>query len=318
MYEDMNTVNRNFDPNEAPELKQERARTYKEVTPEQALALKSGQSIEPIMPPSAALSQSVAQPTQVPAGVAPIPSAPASTTAIPHEVPPVQPTDSRRVQDRINKLFGQRMEAEERASTYEQQIADLRAQVAALQRPQIPVQPPQYQNPQPYDYYGAQEHQAPPAGPYVSQEDLRRAILESTQVLGSMIQTHQAQSSSRAVAESEFPDVFNNPVERQAVADLLSRDASLKNDPNGPIKAALMVRGARETEPEPAVAGVPASVRKPLLSGVGASVPQGNVSSDDLANQYQAALHRATITQDDADFVRALQLQKAHAALSGG
>lgn len=314
MYEDMNTVNRNFDPNEAPELKQERARTYKEVTAEQALALKSGTP-----PPEQDAPQPlpVAQPTQVPAGVAPAAPQP-TTTAIPHEVPPVQPTDSRRVQDRINKLFGQRMEAEERASTYEQQIADLRAQVAALQRPQIPAQPPQYQNPQPYDYYGAQEHQAPPAGPYVSQEDLRRAILESTQVLGSMIQTHQAQNSSRAVAESEFPDVFNNPVERQAVADLLSRDASLKNDPNGPIKAALMVRGARETEPEPAVAGVPASVRKPLLSGVGASVPQGNVSSDDLANQYQAALHRAAMTQDDADFVRALQLQKAHAALSGG
>lgn len=313
MYEDMNTVNRNFDPNGAPELKQERARTYKEVTAEQALALKSGTP-----PPEQGAPQPlpVAQPTQVPAGVAPAAPQP-TTTAIPHEVPPVQPTDSRRVQDRINKLFGQRMEAEERASTYEQQIADLRSQVAALQRPQIPAQPPQYQNPQPYDYYGAEVQPPPPAGPYVSQEDLRRAILESTQVLGSMIQTHQAQNSSRTAAESEFPDVFNNPAERQAVADLLARDPSLQRDPNGPIKAALMVRGARETATEPAVAGVPASVRKPLLSGVGASVPQGNVSSDDLANQYQVALQRAAMTQDDADFVRALQLQKAALALQG-
>jgi hypothetical protein len=83
------------------------------------------------------------------------------------------------------------------------------------------------------------------------------------------------------------------------------------------MKAALMVRGARDFTPEPAVAGVPASARKPLLSGVGPNVAQGSPSVDDLANQYQAALQRASMTQDDKDWVQALNIAKAYQAAQG-
>jgi hypothetical protein len=221
---------------------------------------------------------------------------------------PVAAGDSARVEKRINQLFGQRMAAEERNSQYEQQIADLQSQVAALQRPTLPA--PAAPQPVPYDPYGTAEQAPQPAGDYVSRAEITNLFRQQTQALGSVIQTQNAQNASRAVAEREFPDVFNDPDLRQAAANLLQNDPALQMDPQGPMKAALMVRGARELESEPAVSGVPATVRKPLLSGVGPSVPQGTPNINDLHAQYAAAINRAAASQDDADFVEARAIQR--------
>jgi len=315
---------------DAPILKRERDPMKKLITPEQAARLQAGQDIAPAGATTAApgptvqtslpgvspapIPMPVAQPQMVPGVGVTTPALPAGSTEA-----PVVAGDSERVQKRINRLFGQRMAAEERNGEYERQISELQTQVAGLQRPATtaPAQnyTPQYQAAEPYGPVGQAEPAS--AGDLISRSEVQNLFSQQTQALSAAFQTQQAQIASRASAELEFPDVYGNPTLRQAAEQILESDPHLRADPRGPMKAALMARGLTDGGilPQTVESGLSTDARKQALSGPGATVPQGTPNAQGLVQQYQAALDRAKASQDDMDFVRARELQKQILAL---
>lgn len=261
--------------------------------------------------------QPTPDPVEAPEAAQPAPQ-PAQNPAVPTQTPvdqaPVQPTDSDRVQRRINRLFGERQEAREERDQYAQEIADLRAQVARLSgTAQVPQPSPQPTN----DYFGAGQQQPQPAGAgdSLSRQELESLMARQTQYIQNLLTVRDAQASSRSEAEREFPDVFADASMRQTYEQVAPQFAQL---PNGPYLAAALVRGVVDRGPTSEAGQVPPEARKAQLSGVGASVPQGTGNPPDaLVNAFESAFARAAQTQTMDDWTRAMELKKQLLAAQG-
>jgi hypothetical protein len=257
-------------------------------------------------PPDA--TTSAPQPlAQLPPAPAPVAS-PAQAPTLPQVPPtaPVTPQDSPRVRDRIHTLYGRWKGAEENSNKYLQEIESLKAEVASLRRPAPQVQGYEYSGPvQPSDFPAPGQPQStyPSAG--ITREELRVELAEWTR----QQDTRNAQIESRLAAERDYPDVFANPDLRASVDEIISLDPNLQNDPLGPVKAALIVRGLNGSPQTSAVD----DARRTALGGPGATVPEGNsqaASPEDLSAQYNEALRVASVTQKQEDWARVFALRR--------
>jgi len=213
---------------------------------------------------------------------------------------PTSPQDTPRVQDRINKLWGEKRSAEERAEELERKLAEALAQ----NRPQFSqVGNPALSN----DPFGSGSgSDSAPAG-YISREEFQRELNRQTQDLLRHQALTQAHTVSRSEAQRDFPDVFASPDLEAAANRIWSEDKALREDPHGPYKAAALARGLGASFGGSAQrsGSVSASLRKEELTGVGASVPEGSGNADDRAARYQEAMARARRSGREEDAIRA-------------
>lgn len=293
-----------LDLSQAQILKQPKKISENLVTAEQMKALQAAAPSMPEAPttptpaPPASLTTPIS-PTAAPATNPPSPEVPA---------PPTFPQDSPKVQDRINKLWGEKRSAEERAAEAERKYTELLAAQARL--PAFS----QVGNPAPTDSFSfgsGASSDSPPAG-YISREEFQRELNRQTQELLRHQALTQAHTVSRSEAQRDFPDVFADPELEAAANRIWSDDKALREDPHGPYKAAALARGLR-----PSLGGsaqrsgdVPASLRKEALSGTGVSVPEGSGASSDRVARYKEAMARAARSGSEDDAVRALLIAR--------
>lgn len=153
--------------------------------------------------------------------------------------------------------------------------------------------------------FNAQE----PSGEFVSKAELQRILDAQARQLGDAVGLQQSHILSRMEAERDFPDVFQSPAAKEAVDRIWAADRNLRQDANGPYKAAMMARGlAIHGNPLPAGGGASATEVKAMLSGLGSTVAQGNAPAEDRAARYQKALERYRETGKSEDFVRARRI----------
>lgn len=290
-----------IDFNQVKTLKEPRRVSENLVTAEQMKAIQAQAE-----PPPPAL------PAQVPGAGAPltssppsIPQAPTAPTppSNPVSVPPTSPQDTPRVQDRINKLWGEKRTAEEKAAELERKLAELTAAQNAARFSTVgtPREEPSFST-----LGSGSASDSAPAG-YISREEFARELARQTQEIMRHQALTQAHTVSRSEAQRDFPDVFANPELEGAANRIWQEDRSLREDPHGPYKAAALARGLQAPfgGAAPRSGGVPASLRKEELSGVGASVPEGSGASDDRVARYQEAMARARRSGREDDAVRA-------------
>ena len=243
----------------------------------------------------------------------PVPAAPPAPAA----GAPVSDTYPRQVNARINKLYGQKMEAQEYAAQLAAQLSETNRRLDSLVnreagRPAAPSQP--YTNQYSSSGFGAPSDGPPPAGDFVSRAEMQAALDRERSLAGQAFDLLRSHDAARAEAFTDFPDVFGNPELRAAADQILASDSFLQRDPKGPYKAALMARGFSVSESrEVAAAAAVADVRKAALSGAGVSVAEGNGPPADRAQRYQDAMAYARSTQRPEDFVRARLIQLGQA-----
>lgn len=303
--------NQLLDLDAAPVLREGKPAVEGSLTPEQAAAYQRGD----ITPNNAPPPEPPAQQHQTPA--TPVSTAPAVPTNQPAGAPPVYPTDSERVQTRINKLYAQRRNAEELAEQQARRIEDLERRLngfAVAQPSQVPGHQYEVYNPGAVNA-GSQSEQALTPDLIARVIDQRMQVYEQRQA--NIDAVRNAQNASRAEAEGDFPDVFQSPNVRAVFDQILRSDPSLAQDPQGPYKAAAMARGFQDPL---SAAGQSASpdARKQAIAGVGPSVAEGSQNSGDLRTQYHQALALARQTGRDSDYVRAYQLQHQLTQAQGG
>jgi hypothetical protein len=225
-----------------------------------------------------------------------------SPQAPPAPAAPVVPTDSERVQRRINRLYGQMKSAQEERDVYADRINQLEQQVNVLSQPAQT----QYQ----LDQGAALPTGTPPAGDYVSRQELNQMFGQLTQAIQRRDALSTSQHASRAAVEQDFAQQLQDPNFRQTYETILAQDASLAADPNGPEKAALQARGMLADFSAPTGNPADAARRQALSPGVGPSVPEGAPAQpDDRVTRYNQAIARAAQTNRDEDFVRALMIK---------
>ena len=244
---------------------------------------------------------------EAPPAAAPLPTPPAAAVVVP--VAPAAPTSDTypaRVNDRINKLWGQKQAAVEQVPALQDQLADQARGLDALTaretaRPQAP-----YTNQ--YGSSGLDPSQGnPPPADLVSQlrAEMQVALQEQGRGIAEFLALQTQHTAARAEAERDFPDVFGRPEVRAAYDQIWSSDPYLQRDPNGPVKAAALARGFMNPDPRSTPAQPSADVQKQVLAGIGASVPQGSVPANAQEQRYREAMAIAASTQRPADFVRA-------------
>jgi len=258
----------------------------------------------------------VAVPVPVAQAAIPVPAAPpAPAAAVPGA--PVSDAYPRQVNARINKLYGQKMEAQEYAAQLAAQLSETNRRLDSLVnreagRPAAPSPP--YTNQYSSSGFGAPSDGPPPAGDFVSRAEMQAALDRERSLAGQAFDLLRSHDAARAEAFTDFPDVFGNPELRAAADQILASDSFLQRDPKGPYKAALMARGFSVSESrEVAAAAAVADVRKAALSGAGVSVAEGNGPPADRAQRYQDAMAYARSTQRPEDFVRARLIQLGQA-----
>ena len=221
----------------------------------------------------------------------------------------LRPNDPPRFQDRINQLYGQKKEAEERAAQLEARLSDTLARLESRFQPAPQNQP--YTNQ--YNQFPSNQPQAqtPPAADSVSRAELFAALEQQRQVLASQSALMQAHTVSRLEAERTFPEVFRNPSVKQAADEIWARDRTLQGDPRGPEKAAAQALGLfYASGSAPAPVQVPQAVRKENLSGLGPTVAEGSPQPQNQTQQrYDQAMTYAKTTGRLEDFARARRVQ---------
>jgi hypothetical protein len=235
--------------------------------------------------------------------------------APPASQPPVDAAYPRRVNERINKLYGERQEAREYAAGLEAKLEDQRRRIDALQGGMQPAQP-QPQQPQfPYtNQYGSTGPGTPPDGALpagaISRAELQAILANERQVIADIFKTSTSHTAARTEAERDFPEIFNDPGMRAEYNRIWQSDPHLQRDPMGPYKAAALVRGltASETRAAAAQAAV-ADVRKTALAGVGLSVPEGSGQPINQDLRYRQAIAIASRTDDPMDWARANRIR---------
>lgn len=252
---------------------------------------------------------SLPAPAAVPLTDAVAPSAPAASPAVIVPVAPASPaptSDSypQRVNDRINKLWGQKQEAQEYAARLEAQNAELARRLSALETREA-GRP--YTNQNPYESSGLVPSQSspPPAGDFISRAEMQAMLAQQGRGIAEFLALQTQHTAARNEAEREFPDVFQRPEARAAYDQIWTSDPYLQRDPNGPVKAAALVRGFLGADPRSAPAQPSADVQKQVLAGVGPSVAQGSAPANAQELRFKEALARAAQTQNPSDLVRA-------------
>ena len=288
------------------------------LTKEQAGAYQKGEiDVNPALPPPSA-PVTTAQPLP-PGLVAATPAAPApvSPTAIPITTgPELRPNDPPRFQQRINEIWRQKSEAEERAESLERRVAELSARLESRFQPTPPVNAYTNQygsNPgiPSVPSFEASQPQPSPAAPYVTRDELLSVLTQRDAVVAQEAAIYNAHTVSRFEAERRFPDVFQNPEMRQAFDSAWRQDPFLKQDPRGPEKLAASIRGlyydpaAPLTPPQ-----VPAALRKENLSAIGPSVPEGSAQPDPQVLKFNAAMEHAKRFPTIDNLARALRIAR--------
>lgn len=264
----------------------------------------SGQALETAPPPNPAIvvaDQPAAAPTQ-PSQTVPQPT---SQTSQPPTAP-VLPTDSPRVQDRINKLYAQKRSAEEEAAGLRALILEQSNKIDALTASRA-YGPPPSSIPETPPSYVPGEPPAVPAGQYISRHELERILTAERQAAARIAALSNAQIVSRDEAVRDFPDVFADPDLRSAADQVFRSDPAFSGDPNGYYKAAALVRGLQPAS-RPNPAPVSAAARKHAMS-FGPSIPEASAPQPNNVERYRAALNRARQTQRPEDFVLARKIQ---------
>jgi hypothetical protein len=289
------------------------------MTRDAASAFQRGEVAAPAAPESDFSAEAAPAPPPVaPAqAVIPVPAVPTGPAPPPVTGAPVSDAYPRRVNDRINKLYGQKREAEEYNARLEAQLAEMNRRMEALTARSAPPASAPYTN-----QYGSSQHSgfgappdgAPPAGDFVSRAEMQAILDRERSLVSQAFELTRAHDVARAEALTEFPDVFGNPELRAAADQILASDPFLRQDPKGPYKAALMARGFSVSESrESAAALAAADVRKAAISGVGPSVAEGNGPPADRAQRYRQAMAYAAQTQRPEDFTRARLIQLGQA-----
>lgn len=263
----------------------------------------------PVVPAQAAIP--------VPAAAPAVPAAPVAPTAVPGA--PVSDTYPKRANDRINKLYGQRMEALEYAQQLEAKFAETNRRLDALlsrQAPGAPAPTAPYTNQygSSHSGFGAPADGTPPAGDYVSRAEMQAILDRERSLVSQAFELTRSHDAARAEAFTDFPDVFGDPELRSAADRILASDPYLRQDPKGPYKAAALARGLSVSESREAAAALAAAdVRKAAISGVGPSVAEGNGPPADRVQRYRQAMAYAAQTQRPEDFTRARLIQLGQA-----
>lgn len=225
--------------------------------------------------------------------------------------PPVLPTDTSRVQDRINQLYGRSKTAEERAADLESKLLDLQRRLDEGYRAPAPApaqyapQPPGYQ---PYGFEAAPSYapQTLPVGDHVTKAELFQFMKAMQQDTAAQTALANAHTVARLEAEREFPDVYQNPELRAVASEIYTRDQGLQRDPLGVKKAALMARGLSVSDIRvQAATAASQSVRKEALTGLGSTVPAGSGQAPDQSQRLNQALAYARTTGRMEHFVQA-------------
>lgn len=192
---------------------------------------------------------------------------------------PAQPQGRDRVKERIDALFGQRKEAEERAVGLASQVEELRSQLLQMQQQNAqlrtggsgaPTQP--VVNP-----FSGQSGGQPDTVRAAIEEAVGplKAQFEQQQRLAQVNALNQQQSVAFDRAATELPEMRDKTSEVHLLsAELYSRDPYLKGHPNGPYLAAMAAAGMLRQSGAPAVspqlkvaAGVPAGPLGSVLGG---------------------------------------------------
>lgn len=302
-------ISQTIDLDSAPIINRRIPLVERVMTVHQAAAYQKGEIPAPIQHSSEQALPPLPPPVPVSATV------PVAQQTIPIPGAPVAPTSDNypaRVNDRIGKIWGQYRGEQERAAALEAQLIETNRRLDQLMSRGAPAP-----EAQPYtNQYGSYTPQtqaqpgSPPAGDYVSRQEMQAWFARSQQVANAEKQLASSQNAARVEAERDFPDVFANPELNARAAQIWTADPALQADPHGPWKVAAMVRGisAGFAPSGPALSTV-ADLRKTALSGVGVSVPEGSgAASPDQA--YHQARQRALATGRQEDWARVFALAK--------
>lgn len=316
----VNEGKQQLDLNSAPVLRTRVSAVDQAMTAEAAKAFQRGdinapgptaQAISQAIPSAPVASLLAAQAELEKQQMAPPTSQPETVGQIPAITPtpaPVSDNYPQRVNDRINKIWGEKQQANEYAARLETQLITLQQKLDALQS--VPAQ-----QTVPYtNQYGSSQLQSdptrtPPAGDYVSRAEMQAMLNRQSQAMAEQAAIQHAHTVSRLEAEREFPEVFRNEALRSAAERIWNADPFLQRDPKGPLKAAALARAFAEPASVSAATAAVADARKAALSAAGPSIAEGTSQQPSRAQRYSEALAHAQRTQNVADFVRARNIQ---------
>lgn len=281
--------------------------------------LDPGIQLPPAIPAAAAPANTsnAVQAIPIPVPGAALPATAPVAAAAPPAPAPTSDAYPRRANDRINKLYGQKMAAEEYAASTAAQLAEANRRLEMLLTREAgrTAAPAPYTNQYgSHPGLGAPSDGPPPAGDFISRSEVQAMLERERSLAGQAFDLIQAHNAARAEAVTDFPDVFADPQLRADADRILASDKHLRASPNAPYLAAALARGLSVADARDAAAqAAVADVRKTALSGIGPSVAEGNGPPADRATRYQAALVRATRTQlpEDWTLVRMIQLGQA-------
>ena len=312
----VNDGKQQLDLNSAPVLRTRVSAVDRAMTSEAAKAFQRGdinapgptqQAIQQAIPsaPVASLlaAQAELENQQMPAPIAQLGPQPAPVTP----AAPISDNYPARVNDRINKIWGEKMQAHEYAARLENQMIQLQQKLDSMQSA------PQQQ--QPYtNQYGSSQFQSdsartPPAGDFISRSEMQAMLSRQSQEMAAQAAIQHAHTVSRLEAEREFPEVFRNETLRSAAERIWNADPFLQRDPKGPLKAAALARAFSEPGSVQAAAAAAADARKAALSAAGPSIAEGTSQQPSREQRYSEALAYAQRSQNVADFVRARNIQ---------
>lgn len=302
-----------LNPDEAPVIRHRVSAVNRAMTEAQAAAFQKGELEVPANVAPTAFATGAAQaplPAAAPAPQA-LPTVPVASAPVPLEAP-LQPSDGRKVRERIQALWGRARDAETQNQALQNQLNEMQNQLRGIAQARAPQQPePNYG----YQTPGYAQVQPPDS---ISRAELQAILEHERRQIGAQTALQNSHVLSRLEAERDFPDVFSDPDLQAAATELWNSDPFLQSDPRGPWKSALLVRGLRSdgrSYANPAVgvpvAGMSEEARKQVMSGIGPSVPQGTTTPppSDLQQKYDEAMARYRQFNRPEDAARAFGLK---------
>ena len=260
--------------------------------------------------------------TPVPDAPAPLSTPPAPTAAAPPPPPPAAApppappapaspslpfADSEpRVSDRLNKLYGQRREAEEHSARLEAMLVEQNRRIDALIASQT-SRPSDHPAPYTNQYSSSPTPgTSVDAGQPLSRQDLQAILEQRDRAIFGALSVREQHDLAREEARRDYPEVFSNADLNAAATRIWNEDRYLRSDPHGPYKAAALAYGLLSRK---LPSGAASDAQKAAIAGVGISVASGNAAGPSQAQRYEQAMARARATQSDNDFILARKIQ---------
>jgi len=180
---------------------------------------------------------------------------------------PGQEQQGNKIEARINKLYGEKMEAVENAQAFKVENDELRTQMTQLQEQVAELQTPAV-TPTPQAGNDGNAGALDEAKLHAIIEESVGKVLSNNQATAKKQQAlRQAQETSWGSAVAEMGVLKDQQSDLYRTAqNIWARDPELKASPNGPYKAAVMARGIVGFDASPDVNGVNAAQQQQTIN----------------------------------------------------